>query len=173
MGSSGAAGKTPSPCGWVVEFRGVGEAICKTADDQHPAIEERCFSVVDTANIHAAGQCPISRGRVVKFRGCQCSTSMGMVRPTSRDYYLAVKQQRRRVEHPSIGEAACERPSSRGVIVKFCACDLGVLKGLRTICCTGCDQYPAIGEQRRRVIIPGNIEVAGKFPLKGGGSARL
>src|SRR6266478_7486966 len=98
---------------------------------------------------------------------------IGMVGPTSRHQQPAVGEQRRRVEQPTSIEVACESPISRGRIVKLRAYECGVWKSLRTWSRTACDQHPAIGEQRRRVIIPSNIEAAGKLPLKGSSGTRL
>jgi len=122
-------------------------------------------------SIDGAGHTRSSRGRIVQFPG------IGRVRvgPTSCDYQRAVGKQRRRVQQPLTNEAAVDRPRSRGRIVNFRAWGSGVRKSLRTSCCTTYDEQPAIGEQRRRVIIPGSMQATGKLPLKGSGSgsARL
>src|SRR5947208_1105646 len=54
-----------------------------------------------------------------------------------------------------------------GGIVEFGACE-----SVESIL-SPCDQHPAIGEQRRRVVEPGSLEAAGVFPFKGSSSARL
>ena len=72
--------------------------------------------MADAAFMHADGPCPISRDRVVQFRARQWSL-VGMVGPTSRDQHPAIAEQRRRVEQPTIIEAACDRPISGGRIV--------------------------------------------------------
>src|SRR5215510_2333790 len=72
-----------------------------------------------------------------------------------------IGEQRRRVEAPSIIEAACDRPISRGRVVNFGARErVAAAKA-------ACDQHLAIAKQCCGMMPAGNTEAAGRCPISG------
>jgi hypothetical protein len=74
----------------------------------------------------------------------------------------ATEEQRRAVEAPSIIEAACDGPISRGRVVNFRARErVAAVKAT-------CDQHPPIAKQCCGMAPAGNIHAAGRRPISGG-----
>ena len=74
----------------------------------------------------------------------------------------AIGEQCLSAEAPSIIEAACDRPISRGRVVNFRARERAVAAANAT-----CDQHLTIGQQCFVVAPAANVETAGRCPISG------
>src|SRR6266581_3095516 len=95
---------------------------------------------------------------IIQFR----TREKAAVAISTTDEHEAKGEQRRRVEAPSIIEAACDRPISRGRVVNFRARERAGPES------AACDQHPPIAKQCCGMAPAGNIEAAGRRPISGG-----